>query len=613
MKTIYTVLLNDGVDKHEFIHTITNEKCHCEHECENIPNIAIFSLTDDEAENLKLNENVKEVVKESGSFPTDLPNFYSKTKTFSASLPSINQDGRLYSSMQFYYFTENINSNITVGGHRWSTPPTSDQSSSILATYSSCWTGKNVDIVTLEVDIPKIDNYQNTHPDFLKSDNPLESRFIPTNWPFTITPINSSQTSTTSLLSSHAIGVLSAAAGTICGLAKNSSMRVIYKDLVYPLSVNSVMTWHNSKPINPETGVKNPTILIHEYQFLRNRDILIKIDDIDSVTYFNTVTNSLETISRPGSTWGNDYTIFSLNNFNIKRVIFEGRYYWCIAVVNSVYNPLKEAIDAASAAGVINVVASGNDCGVYVKQTDPAIQTTVTLNSTATVFLGQASLLGSTAVLDITTSTSYGGSTLPTFLSYGPAGSNTAIDVAAGQNSEAQPILDGYSVRGPGIDMVGLGVNTYTSYPSRTLADGNRWGMFSGTSCAAPTVAGILACLLEKYYYYYNVWPTPAQAKELLITESKKDILKITTATTWSSVPSPASNIKGSQLVYSNLDLMLLYQTMGANGGESLNELLGTPNRRAFLNNNIIKKTNSSNATRPSSGMAYPRNNIKFQ
>ena len=40
------------------------------------------------------------------------------------------------------------------------------------------------------------------------------------------------------------------------------------------------------------------------------------------------------------------------------------------------------------------------------------------------------------------------------------------IDVAAGYNSEDYPGLDGYTNRGPGIDIVGLGANTYTAYQS---------------------------------------------------------------------------------------------------------------------------------------------------
>ena len=54
------------------------------------------------------------------------------------------------------------------------------------------------------------------------------------------------------------------------------------------------------------------------------------------------------------------------------------------------------------------------------------------------------------------------------FSPYGPHGNVKAIDVAAGYNSEGIPALDGYTNRGPGIDIVGLGASTWTAYPSST-------------------------------------------------------------------------------------------------------------------------------------------------
>ena len=79
------------------------------------------------------------------------------------------------------------------------------------------------------------------------------------------------------------------------------------------------------------------------------------------------------------------------------------------------------------------------------------------------------------------------------------AGIDNNIDVAAGYNSEEYPGLDGYSTRGPGIDIVGLGANTWSSYPTTTYGGTYKWGMFSGTSCATPTVVGKAACIMEEY------------------------------------------------------------------------------------------------------------------
>ena len=59
-----------------------------------------------------------------------------------------------------------------------------------------------------------------------------------------------------------------------------------------------------------------------------------------------------------------------------------------------------------------------------------------------------------------------------------------------------------------GVDIVGMGASTFTSSPDNTFGGGYKWGMFSGTSCATPTVVGKAACEIEKYFTYNNEYPT---------------------------------------------------------------------------------------------------------
>ena len=67
-------------------------------------------------------------------------------------------------------------------------------------------------------------------------------------------------------------------------------------------------------------------------------------------------------------------------------------------------------------------------------------------------------------------------------------------------------MIEGYSNRGPGIDIVGRGANTFSAYPTSTDTNGKQWGDFSGTSAAAPTVAGKAACMMEEYYTLNGAW-----------------------------------------------------------------------------------------------------------
>ena len=140
------------------------------------------------------------------------------------------------------------------------------------------------------------------------------SRFTPMDWPdLEDAPNNqiSTQDGGNSGLSNHGIGVLSAAGGTICGFAKKANLYAVYatgSDTSTEV-INAIIDWHNSKPINPETGVKNPTIMIGEYQWLADRTYAISIDLISKINKADgTVVN------RPGTSWGTDFSEFVKEN-----------------------------------------------------------------------------------------------------------------------------------------------------------------------------------------------------------------------------------------------------------------------------------------------------------
>ena len=218
---------------------------------------------------------------------------------------------------------------------------------------------------------------------------------------------------------------------------------------------------------------------------------------------------------------------------------------------------------------------------------------------------------------------------------YGTHGHTDGIDVAAGQNSEQWSVLDSYSCRGPGVDVVGMGANTFTSNPSTTFADGAaiKWGMFSGTSCATPTVVGKAACLLEKYFTYNNDYPTSAQLKTIVCqkqysyghnsndTYRKRHIMKSDSTLRsiagqtgggidWSNVPA-ASGTSFSTHAYGSRGLCQLEAGDYVNGGIGLLENAGTTRQKPFLGTTDDRnRLEHLQGVRPISGAVYPRPKI---
>lgn len=128
---------------------------------------------------------------------------------------------------------------------------------------SQNYAGQYVDIVAIEAGTPEADNdgYE-THPDWLDDDG--NTRFVKMDWDDYNNSISSTRniqsSNNTEYFSDHAIGVLSVAAGLVCGFAKVSSMRVIYLSDGVATAYDAVLSWHNSKPVNPATGRRNATI-----------------------------------------------------------------------------------------------------------------------------------------------------------------------------------------------------------------------------------------------------------------------------------------------------------------------------------------------------------------
>jgi hypothetical protein len=270
------------------------------------------------------------------------------------------------------------------------------------------------------------------------------------------------------------------------------------------------------------------------------------------------------------------------------------------------YGSLKTALDSAWSNGIVCINAAGNNGGTFNKENS---QTSTSIDIDAGPNYSVINISYGSANSESTSSTT----TWYPFKSYGPHGVESNIDVAAGYNSQDYPGLDGYSNRGPGIDIVGLGANTWTSYPSTTYGS-YKWGMFSGTSCATPTVVGKAACIMEEYFWYNDAWPTPDQTKSILLSKASNKCRGIASGGvgfSWSNVPSAGGASLSNEISFGNCSIS---SGNNGNGGFKYTELTGTTHLRAYFDpqdedSHPFAHRIKHHSKRPVAGGMYPRVN----
>lgn len=604
MSKIVDILLNPDVDQQLFIDSLPQDKVSVKNSMKSVANVLLLNVEEDYIDSLKQHPSVAHLSYDIPSATNaSLPNYFEQTGDIRTGNPVGSFDGRNIMPMQFLLSTDLINPTSSVG--------VKDTNYNLNSTfYRNRYTGKHVDIVTIEAFQATLSTSIHDHPDFLHPDTGL-SRIIPMDWADLEETVNQ-QVTNGGMLTPHSTGVLSAAAGRYSGFAKRANLRQInftaYDSA--PECVDALIYWHNNKAINPETGLKNPTILINEYQWLLDRRHGIPIEDILSIT------DTTSTVNRPVGGWGTDFTPFTSRNIIPFRVFDPNTstWVWCCVFPSqsSEYITLRTSLEAAWDAGIISITPAGNGGGVYCKYTDPRYNGVyVTISTPNTVYNNVADVnYNNTVNVDVT----YDQDWYP-FKMFGPAGLDKSIDVAAIQNSQDVPLLDAYSNRGPGIDICGLGARTWSAYqssPSNYLDSNNWiWNFFSGTSCAAPTVAGIAACICEEYYVKFNQYPTPDQVKTILLNDAKSVTIGLD-GPEWDNVPSADTNY--SVYSISNYDRMEYLHRIETgytmNGMNRLTELAGTTQKRIFFNAQGFSRINST-GKRPTSAKVYPRPKIR--
>ena len=607
-KVITDITLKDGTDEAAFITDVTsNSEVDLKNRMPNTPTIVVLKVEESYLDTLRSHSSVLDVdvpptdIKPTVTYPP-IPSKYTvtgRTVTGYVDNPST-FNGSIAISLQHYYETDLIVTDDYVGEH-------ADDDDGNLAnqTYSSNYTGKHVDIIIFESgSVEPAEHGGESHPEFDDPDNTGTSRCIRTDWPDLDDASNKQVTNgSSSMWKYHAMKSASVAAGLAGGFAKKAKIRTVYisGDDTFVEVVDAVKGWHNAKSVNAATGLKDPTIMGTEFGYYTTyHDTAIKCEDIDSVTG-----PTLGTASRPGGGWGSDLTPFVDRNMIpfMMQDPTDASWHWVMTFPWQYQSSAhKIAIDGAVDAGIFYVSSYGNDGVVSCKEGQAEWSGGYCTTSGTT---DQYSLDPTGGSLTITK-----GSTTTTthykFRSYSSPSLDKVCVVAARQASEIHPILDSYSGRGPGIDVIGSGVYTFCVGTSgdAVYQDGNRWGTFGGNSCAVPTVSGRAACMMEEYYVLNGVWPTPAQVLDMLKRESRHDI-EGQDSVNWSSVPAASdSTIVPSKTYYVSSAHVKLKP--GIEMDIHLTDKAGTTAGFAFWNAKGFNREHTYKK-RPLEGVLYPR------
>jgi hypothetical protein len=458
-----------------------------------------YYLTDEEAVALRNDSRISSV----SLLPADLgleatPLYTQSSLKWDKSSVKIRNDHRNWG---LYRCT--LNSNIT----NWGWDATTTQIGSIDIATS----GKNVDVVICDGHIDP------DHPEFaVNNDGTGGSRVNQYNWfqhnfevlgtaagtyiyPPYVDQTNPSRTSN----NDHGCHVAGTACGNTQGWARDANIyninpygsSISYIPSAPPALFDYVRAFHRNKPINSETGRKNPTIVNNSWGYF----LTGPLSTVGTINYRGTEYTGPFTKSQALS-----YGIFAYTTSS-------GDVFY----ISTRYAPMDADVEDAINEGIMFVGGAGNNFSKIASSTD------IDYNNVVSAFI-------------------YG--TLPYMRGTSPSATANSICVGA-VGEYANEAKAQFSNCGSRINVYAPGSNIMSSVNSDT--NGGTYDYrnaskfitkYNGTSMASPQVAGLLACALELY-------PTMNQTAAVTYIESTS---KLNQMTNTNGGPADFNSLQGS-------------------------------------------------------------------
>ena len=243
-------------------------------------------------------------------------------------------------------------------------------------------------------------------------------------------------------------------------LSNNSSTGTPVPDL---LIFDYLRAFHRNKSVNPDTGIKNPTITNHSWSYGFNLDEILEkasldLSDITQINYRG-IAYSASNPNPSGWTFAGIEKDFGFASTKMR--------------LNSDYTAINADVEDAISEGIVIIAAAGNNNFHCVRDGNVDYSNTVSIVGLGTVFYNRGS---------------------------SPSSAQNAIAVGSLSNIDDFR-RSTFSNFGSVIDIFAPGNNIISAYDSGGLSDTKYGGApnyfypIQGTSMASPQVAGVIACL----------------------------------------------------------------------------------------------------------------------
>lgn len=426
-----------------------------------------YMLTEEEAKQLKKDPRVKNVALSVREKNIQFIANFEQTSNFWNKSSFIDESYLSWGLMRTYLGYQPTN---------WGFNAANNYSGSVITNEE----GRNVDVVIAD------GHFDPNHPEFAaNTDGTGGSRVIRYNW-FQLNSVlglgaNSNYNYDAPVLdtaTNHGAAAAGLAVGSKYGWARKANIYNIWPystsygnttlNITSDTMLDYIRYWHNNKPINPVTGVKNPTVMNNSWgSFYR-----FYLADFEAGNY----SIRYRGIRYSGTFSKTDLLSFGIFTNTADEIIVGAE------DDDLINDSISEDIIDAVNDGVILVVAAGN----------------------------------SSFKIDVPGGIDYDNAIIQTFIISGqqydfyyyynrgskPYLNNYTINVGA----VGDDIVDSkatYSCSGPGVNIWAPGTRLMTSYQTAGISDPRnsnyKLAKPSGTSFAAPIVTGIIACILETY------------------------------------------------------------------------------------------------------------------